>query len=362
VDERLQILLSLSAELATEHDIRAVLLKLTNATRKLLNADRCSVFLHDQQRAQLWTIVADGVEEIRIPDDKGIAGQVLRSGRELNVTDVYENPHFDQSTDAATGYRTRRMLALPLADMEGHCLGVFQAINKLDGERFSSDDANLLRHVAMYAGSAIESAQLYERLRKAHEDVIYKLSHATKFKDPETQNHIIRVGLYCDVLAREMGLTPPDRESIRLAAPMHDIGKVGVPDRILQKPGALLEEEWAVMKEHTSYGYDILKGGDSHLLEVAALVALEHHEKWAGGGYPRDKRGDDISLHGRMTAVADVFDALTSKRHYKAAWDNERVIALFKEERGRHFDPALVDILLTHTDEFYAIKRTCRDE
>jgi HD-GYP domain-containing protein (c-di-GMP phosphodiesterase class II) len=362
VDDRLRILLSLSTELASEHDIRAILLKLTNATRKLLCADRCSVFLHDKQQAQLWTIVADGVDEIRIPDDKGIAGNVLRTGKELNIADVYEYAHFNRSTDAATGYRTKTMLAVPLVDMSGACLGVFQAINRLDGQPFGADDADLLRHVAMYAGSAIESAHLYEQLRKAHEDVIYKLSHATKFKDPETQNHIIRVGLYCDVLAREAGIAADEREAIRLAAPMHDIGKVGVPDRILQKPGSLEEDEWTVMKQHTLYGYEILKGADSHLLEVAALVALEHHERWAGGGYPYDKAGDTISLCGRMTALADVFDALTSKRHYKAAWDQDRVVALFREERGRHFAPDLTDILLDCADEFYAIKAQYRDE
>lgn len=359
--DKLQILLGLSAQLAAKRDLDSILVKMTEITRMLLNADRCGIFLHDRETAQLWTIVADGVDEIRIPDNKGLAGHVLKTREALNIEDAYENEHFDRKVDKETGYRTRTMLAVPLVDMQGEIIGVYQVINKNEGT-FNSDDENLLRHLCMYAASEIESAMLYEKLRKAHEDVVYKLSHATKFKDPETQNHIIRVGLYCDLFAREMGMPDEERGIIKLAAPMHDIGKVGVPDKILQKPGPLDDDEWVIMKKHTTYGYEILKGGDSRLMEVAALVALEHHEKWTGRGYPEGKVGEDISLYGRMVALADVFDALTSKRHYKDAWPRDRVMSLMREERGQHFDPQLVDIFLDRADEMYGIKAEYKDE
>jgi hypothetical protein len=362
VDHRLQILLALSADLAKERDLRSVLVKMTGATRELLLADRCGIFLHDVKRQELWTIVADGVKEIRMPDSRGIAGHVLRTEESLNIPDAYADPRFNRETDAITGYRTRAILAIPLIDMHGTAIGVFQVINKVDGEAFSNDDCDLLRHIAVYAASAIESAQLYDKLRRAHEDVVYKLSHATKFKDPETSNHIIRVGLYCEVIGRNLGWTQEDVDIIKLAAPMHDIGKVGVPDVILQKPAPLDDEEWTIMKRHTTYGYEILKGGESRLMEVAAVLALEHHEKWVGGGYPEGKKGEAISIHGRMTALADVFDALTSKRHYKDAWPRDRVLSLLREERGRHFDPALDDIFLDKIDEMYAIKTQYKDE
>lgn len=359
--DKLQILLGLSAEVASNRDLNTVLAKLTDITKLLLNADRCGIFLHDNDAEELWTIVADGVDEIRIPDDKGIAGHVLKTRKPLNIPDAYENPHFDRAVDMDTGYRTKTMLAIPMADMTGKVIGVFQVINKYGGE-FTDEDENLLRHLSLYAGSEIESAMLYDKLRRAHEDVIYKLSHATKFKDPETQNHIIRVGLYCDLFAEDLGLSAEDSEMIKLAAPMHDIGKVGVPDNILQKPGPLDDDEWVIMKKHTTFGHDILKDADSLLLEIAAVVALEHHEKWNGRGYPAGKAEEDISIYGRMVALADVFDALTSKRHYKDAWPRKRVMGLFREERGQHFDPTLVDIFLDRADDMYGIKEEYKDE
>lgn len=361
VDEKLQVLLSLSAELANEHDLKAVLVKITAAAHRLLGADRCSIFLRDRKSHQLWTIVADGVSEIRIPETTGIAGAVLKTERAEIIADVYSDARFDRSTDQRTGYRTRSMIAVPLMNRANDALGVFQAINKLDGQPFTRDDLDLLNHIGVYAASAIESAQLYDQLQRAHQDVVYKLSHATKFKDPETQNHIIRVGLYCEVMAHQLGWDHQAIEDIKLASPMHDIGKVGVPDAILQKPGPLTDEEWVVMRQHTTFGYEILKDASSRLIEVAALSALEHHEKWAGNGYPNHKSGTDISIEGRMVALADVFDALTSKRHYKDAWPRDKVVSLLAEERGKHFDPELAGIFLDKIDTMYDIKLAYKD-
>jgi response regulator RpfG family c-di-GMP phosphodiesterase len=361
LDDKLHVLLALSADLANEHDLHSVLVKVTEATRKLLGADRCGIFLHDRKNMELWTIVADGVREIRIPENAGIAGYVLKNEKAVNIVDVYDDTRFDREVDKKTGYRTKSMLAIPLLNRRDDALGVFQVINKLDGESFSQDDSDLLNHIGMYAASAIESTQLYEQLRRAHQDVVYKLSHATKFKDPETQNHIIRVGLYCEVMGRSLGWDADQVETIKLASPMHDIGKVGVPDNILQKPGPLDDDEWVTMKKHTTFGYEILKDADSILIEVAAIVALEHHEKWCGKGYPAGKKGEDISIHGRMVALADVFDALTSKRSYKEPWPRDRVEALLREERGVHFDPKLADIFLDQIDDMYGIKEAYRD-
>ncbi len=361
MDDKLRILLSLSAELANEHDLRSVLVKVTEATRALLNADRCGIFLHDARTAELWTIVADGVREIRIPEGAGVAGYVLEHEETVNIEDVYDDERFDREVDKRTGYRTKSMLAMPLRNRFNKALGVFQVINKRDGTPFGRDDSDLLNHIGMYAASAIESTQLYEQLHRAHQDVVYKLSHATKFKDPETQNHIIRVGLYCEVMAKALKWNAEEVETIRLASPMHDIGKVGIPDNILQKPGPLDDDEWVTMKKHTTFGYEILKEAESTLIEVAAVVALEHHEKWSGKGYPKGKKGEDISIHGRMVALADVFDALTSHRSYKEPWPRDRVLGLLREERGMHFDPQLDDIFLDKIDTMYGIKEAYKD-
>jgi HD-GYP domain-containing protein (c-di-GMP phosphodiesterase class II) len=142
---------------------------------------------------------------------------------------------------------------------------------------------------------------------------------------------------------------------------MHDIGKVGIPDEILNKPGKLTPQEWEIMKTHAYVGYDILKGSDHEILQTAAIIALEHHEKWDGGGYPFNKRGHEISLHGRITAIADVFDALASERCYKKAWPMDKVLALFREEQGKHFDPHLVDLMFGALDDIIAIRDQYHD-
>ncbi len=142
---------------------------------------------------------------------------------------------------------------------------------------------------------------------------------------------------------------------------MHDAGKIGIPDSILNKPGKLTDEEFRIMQNHTSMGYDILKGSQRPILKAAAIVAHEHHEKWNGGGYPRGLAAENIHIYGRIVALADVFDALGSDRCYKAAWPTEKILALVREERGRHFDPSLVDAFFAHLDEFLRIKRDIPD-
>ena len=335
MQNKLKILLNITYELAQEKDLRKILVKLNDLAKALLNADRCSIFLHDDTKNELWTMVAHGVKEIRIPENFGIAGTVFQQGEILNIIDAYNDPRFDNDVDKRTGYHTKSMVTIPLRNKKLKIMGVFQVINKLTAECFDDDDINLLNHIALYASASIENALLYEKLKQAHEDVVYRLSNATKFKDPETENHIIRVGHYCAILATAMEWDEEEVELIKLAAPMHDIGKVGIPDRVLLKPGKLNTEEWDIMKKHTTYGYKILKDGDSKLLQMASIVALEHHERWDGLGYPNGKIKDEISILGRMTAIADVFDALTSNRPYKKAWSIKETLRLSGRNEGK---------------------------
>ncbi len=362
MNNKLSLLLSYSAKINKEKDIDKILILLVDLAKKLIDADRCSIFLYDKIKDKLWTVVADGVEKIEIPSDTGIAGFVFQTGQETVIDDAYKDPRFNKEVDKQTGYRTKNILAIPLKSKNGEIIGVFQAINKIGEDKFSNEDLDFLRHIALYTSSVIETKDLYLKLKKAHEEVIYRLSNATKYKDKETQNHIIRVGLYCEVMARKLGWNEEECEIIKLAAPMHDIGKVGIPDNILLKPGKLTEEERKVMEKHTIYGYEILKGSDSKLLQAAALVALEHHEKWDGSGYPYGKKGEEISMYGRMTALADVFDALTSVRPYKKAWSIEETVDFMLKQKGKHFDPDLVEIFLDSLDEFNDIKERLKDE
>lgn len=187
--------------------------------------------------------------------------------------------------------------------------------------------------------------------------VIRRLGRAAEFRDNETGFHIIRMSRVAELLARAVGMNANECDLILNASPMHDLGKIGIPDNILLKPGKLNPVEWSVMQTHAQIGADILSGDDSDLLTMAREIAITHHEKWNGFGYPNGLVGEKIPLSGRIAALADVFDALVSERPYKKAWPIEKALAYVKQERGEHFDPYLVDLFLANLDEVLSIHR-----
>ncbi len=195
---------------------------------------------------------------------------------------------------------------------------------------------------------------------KAHLDTIYRLAVASEYKDSATALHIRRVGNYCGLMAQHLKLPQEEIEIICAASPMHDVGKLGIPDAILLKPGKLDPEEWAIMQEHTTIGARILRGSSSKLLQAGEIIALSHHEKWDGTGYPNKWSGTDIPLWGRICAIADVFDALTNERPYKEAFSNELAWEIMQQERGRHFDPQLLDLFFRLKEEVLAIQAKFR--
>jgi len=201
-----------------------------------------------------------------------------------------------------------------------------------------------------------ELIHLHEDLEHTQEDLIYRMGEIGETRSKETGFHVRRVAKYSEILAQHYGLKEQEIKYLTLASPMHDIGKVGIPDNILNKPGKLTNDEWLVMKTHSNIGYDLFKDSSKPLLQTAATIAYEHHEKYDGSGYPRGLKGNEIHIYGRITALADVFDALGSERCYKKAWKDEKIFKLLKEERGKHFDPQLVDILFKHLDEFLAVR------
>jgi putative two-component system response regulator len=211
---------------------------------------------------------------------------------------------------------------------------------------------------------ADRAAWLAEEVQKATREIVareretvIRLSRAAEYRDPETGSHILRMAHYSKLIAKALGMSEKEQELILEAAPMHDIGKVGIPDNILLKPGRLDADEMVIMKQHAIYGYEILKGSNSPVLAAGGMIAKTHHEKFDGSGYPNGLSGQDIPLYGRIVAVADVFDALTSERPYKKAWELERAVEFMKENSGSHFDPICVDAFFGQWTEVLQIRQ-----
>lgn len=208
---------------------------------------------------------------------------------------------------------------------------------------------------------AFENVELNDEILDTQKEIIFTLGSTTEFRCRETGNHIVRVSELSKKLAQLTGLADDEAELIKLAAPMHDVGKIGIPDNILLKPGKLTVDEYEVMKTHTTIGYELLKTSTRPIFQAAAIIAYEHQERWDGSGYPRGLTGDNIHIYGRIIALVDVFDALASKRCYKESWAQEDIRQHFIEMRGKHYDPQLVDLLLQHFEAFVALREQFGD-
>ena len=197
---------------------------------------------------------------------------------------------------------------------------------------------------------------LRQEIEDTQKEVVFTMGAIGESRSKETGNHVKRVAEYSYLLAILSGINKKEAELLKLASPMHDIGKVGIPDSILNKPGKLTVEEFEIMKTHAFKGYEMLKGSNRDILKISSIVAYEHHEKWDGTGYPNSLKGEEIHIYGRITAICDVFDALGSNRAYKKAWNLEQILELFKEQKGKHFDPRLIDLFFENLDKFISIR------
>ncbi len=338
---RLVLLLDFNKKISAKRELNSLLGLLVEVAGEILQADRCTVFLLDKKKNELWSRVASGEREIRVPAGRGIVGESMTRNAVINIPDAYADKRFNPDVDRATGYRTSNLLTSPMANAKGEVIGAFQVLNKREGS-FSVDDEKILLLFAEQAASAVENAQLYEVIRDATKDTIFRLAAAAEYKDLDTRKHLERMSRYSRLLAKAMPMSEDWCESLFLASPMHDIGKLGVPDAILRKPGKLDEKEWAEMRKHPVYGAEILSHSDNELMQMSERVARSHHEKWDGSGYPDGLKAETIPLEARIVALADVFDALTSKRCYKPAFTLDDSLKIIDDGAGTHFDPRVV--------------------
>jgi response regulator RpfG family c-di-GMP phosphodiesterase len=386
---RVSGLMQIGIELNQIQDFHTLMDRILSEARHLLRSEAGTIFLregdslrfsffHNEALAQRTaTGETPHVSSFRVPiTDRSLAGWVCLTGQPLHIPDCYRIPQqapyrFDSSFDQLLGYRTCSMVAMPLKNQSGRILGVIELINprSQDGRSvigFAPEDIRLLEHFASIATVAIERTNLAE-------GSVLRMIRMAEIRDPsETAPHVERVAGYATVLfeewARRRGLEGAaferQRDRLRTAAKLHDVGKVGVPDSILKKPGRLTPEEFEEVKKHTSIGGELFTHDPSDFDEAAREVALLHHERWDGNGYPgfddggarRGRKGEEIPLFARLVGLADVFDALSTARCYKEAWNEQRVLELIQSESNKHFDPELVEILLSQLDSIRRVR------
>ncbi|MCF6310248.1 MAG: HD domain-containing protein [Sulfurimonas sp.] len=335
---------------------------LADMGRMLTSADRCTVWIVSDDKKKIWTKVAHGMDAIEIDINSGIVGASISRQEKILIDDVYKDERFNPEIDKQTGYTTKSMMVIPMFDNDNKIIGAFQVINsKSQGGVFNKSDMKRLMLASTYAAESIVSAMLTKEIDDTQREVVFTMGAIGENRSKETGNHVKRVAEYSKVLALAYGLPKEEAELLKQASPMHDIGKVAIPDAVLNKPGRFNEQERRVMDTHAELGFNMIKNSERPLLKAASIVAYEHHEKYNGTGYPQKKSSKDIHIYGRITALADVFDALGSDRVYKKAWDDEKIFKLFKEERGEHFDPKLVDLFFENLDKILEIREEFKD-
>jgi putative nucleotidyltransferase with HDIG domain len=358
-EHRLETLVKIIKEMSTTLDRDQLLNSIITAARELLNAEGSSLFLIDEESGDLILSIASNLHQIslphiRVPAGQGIIGHVIECGEPVLVSDVGADQRHFSGVDQSSGLETQSILAVPLRTptvvlgsergvTESKIIGGIEAINKLDG-RFNERDIELLNTIADQAATVLLLSRLYEDANELFLDTISAITAAIDAKDPYPRGHSQRVSDFSTIMAKELGLPTKTVHHIRVGGLLHDVGKIGIPDTILTKPDRLTAEEFEKMKTHPTIGANIMK--EVRMLQSELPVLAEHHERMDGKGYPNGLIDEQISLAGRIVAVADVFDALTSDRPYREALSAEEALEILNSNRGTHLDSQCVDAFI----------------
>ena len=405
--EKMETLSRLVIQLNRVSDLDILMEHILTQARRFVNADAGSIYIAEDKILQFTYTQNDTLQKrlskgekliystFSLPiNEQSIAGYVASTGKPLNIAHVYEIEatapyNFSKEFDEASRYATHSALTIPLKSANGSILGILQIINAQDDDRnvisFSEKDEKMMLQFASIAAVALERAQMMRA-------IILRMIRMAELRDPkETGAHVNRVGGFAveiyekwatlrNLPQREIDL---NRDLLRMAAMLHDVGKVAISDLILKKPGRFNSDEYEIMKQHTVLGAQLFLGRQSEFDDAASQVALTHHEKWDGSGYPghidlvsglplsghtdpagrpRGKKGTEIPLFGRIVALADVYDALSSARIYKEAWNESDVLTTLESDAGSHFDPELVDIFFSIIDIIRSIQNRYADD
>ena len=349
--EEMAALIEVSHVVSSTLDLNELLTKIMRTSTQVMRCETSTVYLIDEATNELYFSIIQGgdsevgakLKEIRLPMGTGLAGWCAQNNMPVMVPDTEKDPRFFKGADKKSGFVTRSMICVPMC-LKEKVIGVLQVLNRTGEIPFNDHDVETLKAVATQAVSAIENARLYENIQKIYLSTIEVLATAIDAKDPYTRGHSRRVTLYSVAIAEQLGLPPKEIENIRYSGLLHDVGKIGISDSIIRKPGRLTDEEYGIIKTHPAIGARILKPV-SFLADKIPGV-LHHHEYYDGRGYPDHLVGEDIPLAGRIICVADCFDAMTTNRPYRKGLSVNTVIAELKKLSGKQFDPICVEAFL----------------
>lgn len=354
----LHSLLQVGVNLTAKSDRRETLQLILHEVRSLVAAEAGCLYIVRGNQLQFAAAQNDRMSVTDIVDKflgrevpisaDSLVGFVAMTGRMLNIPDAYRLTEsapfrFNRDFDLIAGYRTQSIFALPLMKPDGQCVGVMQLVNRIGRSGrivpFPDLECSGVKSLAQMAAVTIHNMLLQDQLKNANIETVMRLSVAAEYRDDDTAAHIRRISNTSALVAGAMGFSEEEVDCIRYASPMHDIGKIGVPDAILGKQGKLTPQEYEIMKQHTICGAKILDNPQSELMVTAQQVARWHHERWDGKGYPDGLRGEAIPLAARIVGLVDVFDALVTKRCYKEAFPLDVAVKIIATEQGKQFDP-----------------------
>lgn len=356
-----KLLNQISRHLHQTLDIDELIPRIFIEVNKAINAEAQSIWLVDEEAGVIKCRFARGasaesLKGLTVPiNAPSIVGTSVSKQESVIIKDAQNDPRHARSVDAKTGFVTRSLMTVPLV-LEDKSIGAIQAVNKRDGQLFTKDDLTLFRSIADSAALAVSNAQLVADLQTSYDLTLDALSAALDLRDRETEGHSRRVVEYTACLAEKIGLNKESVKNIRRGALIHDIGKIGVPDAVLHKPGTLDVEERNIINRHPLAGYNMLSG-IPYLREEIQIVIC-HQEKWDGTGYPNGLSGEAIPIGARLFAIADTFDALTSDRPYRQGCSYETARGIIEEESGKQFDPQAVEAFLAIPGEQWMQIRT----
>ena len=356
-NERQMLLNQISQHLHQTLDLDELIPRIFAEVNKAINAEAQSIWLVDEEAGVIKCRFATGSEAETLKGfavslaATSIVGTSVARQESIIIKDAHNDPRRARSADKWTGFVTRSLLTVPLV-LEDKSIGAIQAVNKRGGQLFNQEDLDLFRAIADSAALAVNNAQLVAELQNSYDLTLEALSAALDLRDRETEGHSRRVVEYTARLAEQVGLDKETIKNIRRGALIHDIGKIGVPDAVLLKPGTLDEEEIKIIKRHPQAGYNMLVG--IPYLRKEIQIVLGHQEKWDGTGYPFGLRGEEITLGARLFAIADTFDALTSDRPYRKGCSYDVARNLIEAETGRQFDPQAVAAFIAIPAEEWA--------